>query len=213
MNLIKSLSRSLNSEVVMGVALFCAIALADAANGGTDEPVAQPRGWDSNKVARAKEIFAFEEHEKKAPRYRMAVTNWNPIFTECDGVTNFVFVGESGGDAGWTRRYRGMDGARWVDIDLNVFKSSREAHEYMVKLMSDPQRGQPNTDSEVTDPKRSIGFRCFRGTLRDVADQIMFIRNNYCIMIFGKGVKVETLARDLDRQLLELSEEVPKGNQ
>ena len=162
--------------------------------------------WDSNKVVKAKEIFAFEEHEHKAPRYSRVVTNWNPVFTKCDGVTNYLFVGKSDE----TQDYRGLDGQRWIAITIECFKSSRAAHEHMIKLLSDPQRGKPNTDQEVTDPKSRIGFRCFRGTVGDAYDQIIFIRNNFRIKLFGKGVKVETLARDLDRQILELSEDRAK---
>jgi hypothetical protein len=211
MNVFSWPSGSLSATAVVTVALLRASASSIAVDGGEDESPAEPFRWDSNKVARAKVILAFEEHERQAPRYRTAITNWNPGFVECDGITNFVFLGESGGAEGWTRRYRGGNRDRWVDVALNVFKSSREAHEYMVKLKSDLPRGQPG-DNEVTDPKQRIGFRCFRGAFRDVMEQILFIRNNYCVAIFGKSVKVETLARDLDRQLVELSEEMPKGS-
>jgi hypothetical protein len=43
-----------------------------------------------------------------------------------------------------------------------------------------------------------------------VLNRTAVIRNNCFIKVFGKGVKVETLARDLDRQILALSEEMPK---
>ena len=183
-------------QVRLGIVIFffCIIGTAKADDGSYQ--------WDSYKVAKAKEIFAFEDYERNAPRYSAVVTNWNPVFTECDGITNYIFVGKSDG----TRDYRGVDGQRWVAITIECFKSSRAAHEHMIKLFSNPQRGKPNRDNEVTDPKKRIGYRCFRGGVGDAYDQIIFIRNNFRIELFGKGVKVETLARDLDRQILELSE-------
>ncbi len=177
---------------------------------GASPPGASP--WDSPKLEQAKTIFAFEEHEAKAPRYETAITNWNPVFVACDGVTNFVLSGKSGGDVGTTRSYRGIDGDRWISIAIHEFRSSRATHEFMIYLMSDPPRGKPNADSEVIEPNKVIGYRCFRGAHPAIGEEILFIRNNICIIIFGKGVKVETLARDLDRQIVEISKEIRRDN-
>lgn len=164
--------------------------------------------WDSNKIARAKEIFAFEEHEKSGPRYRSAITNWNPVLIDCDGVKNFKISYKDGN----FRRFYGFresERAHWAEVNVECFPSSRAAHEWMITRLSNPvHTWEPKADWETKDAQKRIGDRCFRWKDALGNESIEFIRNNIYITVTGIQIRIEALVRDLDRQIVELSEKV-----
>jgi len=159
------------------------------------------RARESNRVARAKEVFRFDEFERDAPRYRSAVTNWAPVLLPCDGITNYFLTRPASGDE---MRYRGDDESRWVDVDITCLASAREAHEYLMKQLASKSIGTMKAADLEENAKRRIGDRCSLGEFPGVSS-VTFIRNNCLVRVWGRYVKVESLARELDRQILEVS--------
>ncbi len=153
---------------------------------------------------RAKNIFKFEEHEKTAPSYQKLVTNWNPVFITCGGITNIKMTSHFKTE----QAYRGFLGAnqeKWIDVVFTTFPSSRAAHEYLIQYLSNPVDPKGlSAGIETTDPDKIIGYRCFRGK-GGFGEDIKFIRNNVFLRIHGHAVEVDVLARDLDRQIIKES--------
>ncbi|MCX7008009.1 MAG: hypothetical protein NTY53_12310 [Kiritimatiellaeota bacterium] len=160
--------------------------------------------YDSKKSAKTKIRLAFEKYEKLAPRYQIPVTNWNPSFIACGAITNLDIKSPSSGDGVVGCHYFGMAGENWIEVKFYCFKSSRAAHEYLMEIYSDTPTGGPFLEDETTNPKERIGFRCFWWK-RTAGEAVEFICNNVYVDVCGKGVRVETLARDLERQILALS--------
>ncbi len=208
--------------------LYASLGMNHAVFADSDRPTASSvRGI--NKVEQALEILAFEEYEDKAPRYKTPITDWEPVFIECEGINHFVSLTDNWGETG-RRGYsgRGSDRNRFVSIMVKRFDSQSAAHKQMIVSVSNPSRGKVTRDIDVDDPDKKIGDRCFKiisgkyednrlffsyGLIEDkyleyeiTSEQIIFIRNNILVNIAGVRVRVESLARDLDRQLLELCE-------
>ena len=197
---------------VLGSLVVGLCSLLCAANGDSEAERSKQHRDDSNAVARAMAVLSFDTHEQAQPRYSSTVTNWHPRFPVCDGITNITLRGESAGDQAVTQDYLGIDrdNDRWVRVSIDYFQTSRRAHEHLIKTRSSPSAETSSIDAairqgEVTNSARRVGFRCFRNTLSGRGEEMVFIRNNLCISIFGKGVEVEHLARDLDRQIIEIS--------
>lgn len=160
--------------------------------------------YDPKKVEKAKVRLAFDEFESKAPRYQNVVTNWNPQLTPCGSVTNFGVKSPNTDEGGVGYTYLGKAEDKWIFVRYFCFASRREAHEYMMKVYSDTPTGGPFREDETTNPKDRIGFRCFRKKVA-TGEGIDFICNNIYVEVSGKGVGIEGLARDLERQILALS--------
>ncbi|MBU4460718.1 MAG: hypothetical protein KJ579_09130 [Verrucomicrobia bacterium] len=159
------------------------------------------RARESNRVVRAKEIFRFDQLEREAPRYRAVVTNWAPVLAPCDGITNFVFTGSASGNE---MSYQGRDGSRWVNVVITCCASASEAHEYLMMQLASKSIGTIKATDLEEKPTRRIGYRCTRTEIPGVSE-VIFIRNNCHVRVSGRYVKVESLARELDRQILEVS--------
>ncbi len=187
-------------------ALFSTCSLTSAAERKWEPATEPPRpfSFDSNAVMRVKDQFAFDERERQRPQYYHTVTNWMPSFGECNGITNFVMLGEASGEDWTTRTFKGADGNRFVSIKVHCLKTSRSAHEMMMKIFS---RSHVDPMSEVRDSSR-LGDRCFV-TKEATQASFTFIRNNVYITIDGVGVSVDDLARRLDSEILALS--IPKN--
>ena len=176
----------------------------DARSGGRDETSAgklELRAWEDNRVARAKEIFRFDQFERDAPRYRAAVTNWVPVLVPCDGITNYFLTGPASGNE---MSYQGRDGSRWVNVVITCCISASEAHERLMTYLASASIGERKASELEESPTRRIGYRCSRGEAPGVS-VVTFIRNNCYVDVAGRYAEIESLARDLDRQILEVS--------
>ena len=203
---------------------FCTTVLANAGH-SIEKPVAQPGLTDEERIVMAKKTFGFEEYEAQAPQYLETISDWRPNFVECDGIRNYV---RSGSSTRSEQVYVGRDERhnRWINVIVRRHDTSREAHEQMIAHVSNPSRGQVTKDIEIADPERKIGDRCFKlitgrvgkqlffysvppkidtNAVEITSEEMLFIRNNYFIRVVGVHARIEPLARDLDRQLLELS--------
>lgn len=193
----------LNFKQIAGfVILFISQAGCDVAP--SDEKAQGGSHWDRRKVESAKKIFTFAEHEKTAPHYRNAVTNWNPVLRPSNDAYKFNLINQSE----ISRSYQGFIGlpnlTNAINIKIYYFATSRKAHEYMIEILSTtPFPNMLKADRETTDPSKKIGSRCFR-----TRSSIFFIRNNILINLDGPLVEIDAIARDLDRQIVELSDAV-----
>mgnify|MGYP001572507763 CR=1 FL=1 len=197
------------ARIVCLSSLFSTCGLTSAAerNAGPAAEPPRPFAFDSNAVEKVKDQLVFDERERQRPQYYHTVTNWMPSFRECDGITNFVMLSEASGDGWTTRTFKGTDSNRFVSIKVHCLKTSRSAHEMMMKIFS---RSHVDPMSEVRDSSR-LGDRCFV-TKEAMQASFTFIRNNIYITIDGVRVSVDDLARRLDSEILALSVLRPPGS-
>lgn len=189
-------------------ALTCFISLLCMADIDSSKQETFLTRYDTNLVQRAKLLLAYDELQKTAPCYPNIVTNWTPCFTSVVGGAVFNCLSDNGMNWGteWSKIYGASFGEKRIGVHIIALNSAIRAHEYLVINMCDPSHGKPGRRCEVMSNENKIGFRCFQASYGDQYHYIEFIRNNLWLKIEGTGYDVEPLARDLDRQILELSQ-------
>jgi hypothetical protein len=192
----------------------CFIFLPCMADGEGSEQETFLTRYDTSLVHRAKLLLAYDELQKTSPRYPNIVTNWIPSFTSVVWGVKFDCLSDDGREYGteWSRIYRKTLGEKSIGVVIVALDSAVKAHEYLIFKMCAPSHGMPNRRCEVISEKNKIGFRCFQYSIGDQLYYVEFIRNNIWLKIEGTGFAVEPLARDLDRQILELSHGIQGGS-
>lgn len=159
------------------------------------------------RISEAKRVHRFDEYEKATAHERLIPIDWSPELGPCDGITNYVSLGPT-----LTRRsFRGRDGRRWIDVTIDIFDSSHRAHEHLITVLATKPRGGIIATDLEGDATRLIGLRCMRWAAEgiwergDHAEGVAFLRNNCLVRIEGRNTHIESLAREVDRQILVIS--------
>ncbi len=159
-------------------------------------------------VEKVKHRFAFDEWEQQL-KYSPALvsTNWTPDLAALPS-TNIVLVTDEVENGIHSRKWHATtDDGLHIYLDVVVLRSSREAHEFMLKRFT-----RADLTKVEEDLSRGIGDRGFRVKIKQTVTGVVFIRSNVffsaATFVVGKPpedlnrIDLAKVARVIDSQIL-----------
>jgi hypothetical protein len=159
-------------------------------------------------IEKVKRRFAFEEWEQRQKHSSALVsTNWTPNLAALPS-TNIVLVTDEVTDGTHSRKWHAItDDGLHIYLDVVVLRSSRDAHEFMMKRFT-----RADLAKVEEDPSRGIGDRGFQVKTKQTVTGVVFIRGNVFVsaatFVVGKPpedlhrIDLARVARVIDNQIL-----------